>query len=317
MGMTRPSRARARAILTGGAAAAILLLAACSGPAGTPASGPAAQGAPRIRTGAVPGGAASAPAPASAAPGGQVTLTRLAPPQSVIYTADLTIRSPDVAAAASAAAGIATAAGGYVAGEQENAAPGGRAAPRVALTLKVPVAAYQPALARLARLGRQVTFRERAADVTQEVADVGSRVATAQAAIRQLRALLTHAGSVGELLSVQDEINAEEAALESLLAQQRALARETSYATVSMLILGHRPRPARHPAKPRRGFLAGLAAGWRALVTAVAWLLTALGAALPFAVLLALLAGAGWAARRRLARRKASASATGPPAPAS
>ena len=106
-------------------------------------------------------------------------------------------------------------------------------------------------------------------DVTQQVADVGSRVASAQAAISQLRALLKRAGSVGALLSVQDEINSQEASLEALLAQQRSLAHETSYATVTVTLIGHHAkivhkeareelarihrRPARRVARARPG----------------------------------------------------------------
>ena len=52
-----------------------------------------------------------------------------------------------------------------------------------------------------------------------------SRVTSAQDAITQLQALLKRAGSVSSLLSVQEQINAQESGLEALQAQQRALAR--------------------------------------------------------------------------------------------
>ena len=80
--------------------------------------------------------------------------------------------------------------------------------------------------------------------MTQTVADVSSRVTSAQDAITALRALLTRAGSVTSLLDVQNQINAEEASLEELLAQQRALAHETAFGTVSLLLVS-KPVPGR------------------------------------------------------------------------
>ncbi len=149
-------------------------------------------------------------------------------------------------------------------------------------------------------------------DVTQAVADVNSRVTSAKAMIVQLRKLLARAGSVSGLLTVQDQISEEEASLEALQSQQRALAGETTYATVSMVILG--PAPPRHHARHHRhtkaaaGFLSGLTAGWHALIKVTVRVLTVAGAVLPFAVIAALAALAAYAARRRLARRRAGAS---------
>src|SRR6185437_9037423 len=110
-------------------------------------------------------------------------------------------------------------------------------------------------------------------------------------------------------LSVQDEINSEESALESLLAQQAALAHETSYATVTVTFLGHHVKIAHKPKKTHRGLVAGLGTGWRGLKLVVVWLLTAVGTLLPFAVPVAALGGVILFGRRRLVRRRT------PPAP--
>ena len=238
--------------------------------------------------------------------------------QSIIYTATLSVRvstSESVTAAADRASGIVTAVGGYVSGEQEIIPPGRHQIPQVDLTLKIPVAQYRPALAKLSALGTQISFSQHAQDVTQQVADVNSRVASARAAIKQLRALLSKAGSVGQLLSVQEEINNQESALEALLAQQRALAHETSYATVTAVLVGHHARLVAKHKKTSPGFLAGLRGGWHALVVVVGWLLTALGSALPFLIPVLLLAGIAIGGRRRLVRRKTPPAAE-PPAPA-
>ncbi len=217
-------------------------------------------------------------------------LAKLAPNQSIIYTAELRLRVKTVATATSQATGDITAAGGYVANEQQFG-PAGRSAGQVILQVKIPVAGYHSTLAELARLGHQLSFNEQAQDVTQQVADVSSRVASAQLAIKQLRELLSRAGNVGQLLSVQDEINAQESALESLLAQQQALAHETSYATVTLSLTGHRAAVVKKHKKTHNGLVAGLRTGWHGLKAVVVWLLTALGTVLPFAVPLALIGG--------------------------
>jgi hypothetical protein len=239
------------------------------------------------------------------------TARLVVPGQSIIYTAGLTVRAANVAKAAALATSIVTAAGGYVASEQASIHPPRHARASVSLQLKIPVAAYGATLSQLSsRLGSQTSLSQQAQDVTGQVADVSSRVASAQAAIAQLRALLRRAGSVSGLLGVQDQINAEESGLEALQAQQRALAHETTYATVSLrLVSKHKPSV---PAKKRsRGFAAGLSRGWRALRTATSWLLTAAGALLPFAVIAALAGGIAYGGRRRAARRRSSATTAG------
>ena len=274
--------------MSGGA----LLLAGCS-------VSPAASSGP---TGILGGAPAAAPAAgaARAAPATKIALAS----QSIIFTASLTIQAADVPAAASRAAAIATAAGGYVSGEHASASPAGHPQARVSLQLKIPVAQYPATLSKLAAMPgtRQISLSQQAQDVTQQVADVGSLVTSAQAAITQLDALLKRTGTVADLLSVQEQINAQESSLEALLAQQRALARETSYATVSMTLAGQQPRSVRQGGKQKHGFVAGLAAGWRGLRLVVSAILTALGAALPFLALAAVLGGAGYAGRRRLRR---------------
>lgn len=322
--LAAPSRAGLR--ITALSVAAVmsgagLLLAGCSAAAPASSASGSSHGSAAVRGTAGSTGAGVPAAPSAALPraAGPVdgksasasTTALIVPGQSIIYTAGLTVRAANVAAAASLATSIVTAAGGYVASEQATIHPPGHARPTVSLQLKVPVAAYPAILRQLSgRLGSQTSLSQHAQDVTGQVADVTSRVASAQAAIAQLRALLKRAGSVNSLLGVQDQINAEESQLEALQAQQRALSRETTYATVSLrLVSKHAPSVV---AKRRsHGFLAGLSAGWRALRTATSWLLTAAGTVLPFAVIAALAGGIALGGRRRALRRRAGPTTAG------
>jgi hypothetical protein len=305
-GPLRTTALTCAALLSGAA----LLLAGCSGSsaggassAGSPASGARYGGHVPPAGSAAPGSPAAAPgsAPSSAAPASTLALAT----QSIIYTASLSVEAGNVAAAAARATGIAIAAGGYVSAEQASLRPTGHALPKVTLQLKIPVAVYQPTLSRLAAgLGTQTSLTEHAQDMTQQIADVTSLVSSAQAAITQLQALLQRAGTVSDLLTVQDQINAQESSLEALQAQQRALSRETSYATVSVTLVSrpHRVASSRRVARRRHGFVAGLAAGWRALRASMSAILTGVGAVLPFGVIAAAAAAAGYAWRRRLVR---------------
>jgi hypothetical protein len=325
-GATRPQRAsgmlRGRAMparITATSCAALLtgvgllLIAGCSSAgtsstSGSPSSaqshGGRAASAPEAFAAAsgaaVSNGPAAGPAAGSAA---NASARLIQSSQSIIYTASLTVRVRHAAAAASTAVSDITAAGGYTAAEQAQASPAGRRRPRVSLTLKVPVAGYGAALSQLSGLGKQTSLRQQSSDVTQEVADVGSRVTSQQDAITQLRALLKRTGSVTGLLQVQDQISGDESNLEALLAQQRALDHETTYATISVLLLGPLPRPAAHH-KTRHGFASGLGTGWRGFRHTVGWVLTALGVVLPFAIVLAIVAGLGYLVRRRFARHQ-------------
>jgi hypothetical protein len=247
-------------------------------------------------------GAASSAAGQRASAG---TAAKLAPGSSIIYTAQLTVRAANVSSAATQAAQIAEAAGGYVSNETTSADPDHPSQATATVQLKIPVASYPGTLGQLAStLGTQLSLQEQAQDVTQQVADVNSQVASDQAAIVQLRALLSHAGSVGDLLSVQNQINDEESALEGMQAQQRALSHQTSYATVTVNILGPKAKPAPHRTKTPPSLAGGLGAGWHALKVSLSWALAFLGAIAPFAAIAAIVGYAVYRTRRWVLRRR-------------
>jgi len=103
---------------------------------------------------------------------------------------------------------------------------------------------------------------------------------------------------------VQNQINTEESQLEAMQAQQRALSHETSYATVTLTILGPKAKPVPHHHKAPPSLAGGLGAGWHALKVTVSWALAFLGAIAPFAVIAAIAGYAIYRARRRQIRRR-------------
>jgi hypothetical protein len=301
--------------------AGCLLLTAC-GSSGTSSSaaatppGSLSHGAhPNVAAGSAANGSIAAPAGRSTASGssagGTTSLTAGLTPasQSIVYTASIDLRTMNVGATARRITSIAESAGGYVSAETAGSARSSGTRQTIEITLKIPVPGYEAVLAQLSSpaLGSQLGMHQQATDVTQEVANVSSLVTSEQAAITALDGLLQRAASVSDLLQVQQQISADESTLNSLLAQQRALSDETSYATVSMTLVPPHVMPVKKSAG--HNFLTGLRSGWRALRHAAGWLATALGTALPFLVILAVLAALGYAGRRRYLRRR-----IGPPA---
>ena len=293
-----------------------LFLAGCSG---GPASSSGVARSATAPGAAAPGAALGVPAPSAAAgraavnsPGAGTT-ARLAPAGEIIYTAQLTVRAASVSAAAARAAQITEVVGGYVSNESTSANPDHPSEATATVQLKIPVASYPATLGQLAgSLGTQLSLQEQAQDVTEQVADVNSQVTSYEAAIAQLRALLSHAGSVGDLLGVQNQINGEESALEALQAQQRALSHETTYATVTLTILGPKAKPVAHPRKAPPSLAGGLGAGWHALRVTVAWTLAFLGAVTPFVAVAALAGLVVYRGRRWLIHRRPAAGPASP-----
>ena len=283
-------------------------LAACSGSASSTASSAAGHGAAAVAqapsAASAAGGQAARKSAGGTNAGGTGTTARVSAGSAIVYTAWLTVRVPQVTDGTTAAAQVAEAAGGYVAQEASSSDSGASAS----IELKIPVSGYPAALARLAGLGTRLKLNQQAQDVTEQVADVNSQVTSDQAAIAQLRTLLSHAGSVGDLLTVQNQINSEESDLETIEAQQRALGGETSYATVNMTIVGPKATPAVKHAKPKPppSLAAGLTGGWRALRITADWVLAILGALAPFLALAALAAFGTLRTRRWILRRRAA-----------
>lgn len=218
--------------------------------------------------------------------------------QQVIRSATMTVVVPDESQAATRLRAIASAHGGVV--TTENVVSGGQKQYYATSTvvLSVPADQLDAALTDIAAIG-EVTLRTiESSDVTAKVADVDSRITTMRASIARMQDLLTRAGSVTEIAQVEGELTSRESDLESLLAQQKALAQRVAQSPITVTltrIAVVEPTPV-----PETGFLAGLRAGWHALKAFGVGVLTVVGALLPFLALLALLGvPVAWLVRRR------------------
>jgi hypothetical protein len=239
--------------------------------------------------------------------------------RSIIRTAELVVRTRDVTRAARRATQLVAGTDGYVASQQTSGQRDGSPA-SVHLVLRVPVDDFERIADQLTTYGKVQSDERNATDVTEEVVDVESRIATQKRSIARLRTLLGKAKTVGEVVQVESELAAREADLESLQSRYAVLTSQTTLSTIDVTFVAQ-------PADDHddSGFFAGLRSGWRAFVAFIQFLLTAVGAAIPFAVTLAVLGVPVWLAvrtrRRKAHSREAPArpepTAEPPPAPTS
>lgn len=215
-------------------------------------------------------------------------------PRSVIRTAELEVRVADVKRAVSAAERIVLDRRGAVADERLDL----RSSPTAALQLRVPPDALTSTLSELAGLGHEQSRRLGTDDVTEQVVDLASRLATQRRSVARVRALLDSATSLTDVVRLESELSKREADLESLDARRRALAGSVAMATVTLDL---RADPA-HAVVGGVGFGDGLRGGWKAFTATARVSAATLGAVLPF---LPLLLVAGWLALRL--RRRAAA----------
>ena len=214
--------------------------------------------------------------------------------RAVIRTASMILAADDVDATRLQVAEVVDDVGGVIASETTSVTPGAEERgdlQTVRLGLQVPTERFDATVKALSDLGEVRQRAIRTEDVTTEVADVDSRVESAQAALSRIRALLDRANSLGSVIRLESELSQRQADLESLLAQQRALAGQTRLATIDVeLTTERKPEPKPDEEEVEKGFLAGLAQGWDALRGFLLGLSTVVGALLPFAAVTAVVA---------------------------
>ena len=218
--------------------------------------------------------------------------------RSVVRTARLELSVDDVPSVSGRVRSIAAGVGGFVASEQS-------VDKSASFTLRVPASRLDEVMGQLGAAGRVSARSEQAADVTGQVADLDGRLATARASVTRVRALLDRASTVGDIVMIESELTQREAALESLSKRMAALSNQVALSTMTVRLT---PTLAA-PTPAAGGFLAGLGAGWVAFLAAGGTLLTVIGAILPFALLVGLLAALGLAGRRVLHRRRPASAA--------
>lgn len=177
------------------------------------------------------------------------------------------------------------------------------------LVVRVPSGRFQAAKDALEGVGTLTDSSSSEEDVSAQVVDVAARVRAQQRSVARIEALLDRAQNLAEVVSIERQLADRQANLDALVARQRNLADQTSLSTITVSIAQPDDEGEKKDEETAGGFLGGLHDGWDAFVGGVVVLLTVLGFALPWLILVAALGFPLWLLlRRRAARRPA-----GPP----
>jgi len=304
---------QARSLIALGALSALLLAGCGSGGATATSTEGKASGATAAQDGA---GANSAPEAKNGAPGvvpvpgASAGASKSGVPvvggPKLTKSASLNLRVKNIDAAAAQVRTIATGMQAQVLNEQIGTGNPGGPVPLQnksealrgfgTLTLSIPADKLDTALDQLATIGTVLQRNMSTQDVTAQYVDTESRLKTMRASVERVRALMAQAKDIGQVVVLESELSRREADLESLESQLSALKNNVERSTlmVSLSTPGHEP-------VTNTGFLGGLRSGWDAFTASARGLLTVIGALLPFAVFLALVAApfVWWLRRRR------------------
>ncbi|PZG20972.1 DUF4349 domain-containing protein [Micromonospora craterilacus] len=291
----RVGRGRRRGT-TAAAMVALLVLAGCgsgSGSDDTAATSENAAGAEAPAHG--PGAGAPEQNQAGA---GTATDTRV-DQRAIIYTGSIQLKVDDVEAAARDAVATATRAGGFVGGDQRRSADADAVAE---LQLRVPAARFYEVVEEVAGFGVQERRQIDTQDVTEETIDLDARILSQRARVESARRLLAQASSIGDLVTVENELARREADLASLEAKKRRLGDLTALSTITVTLVG--PDASTTDEESQIGFLVGLKGGWKVFLASMTVLLTVLGAILPWLLVFGVPLGALWWWSRRRRRNR-------------
>ncbi|MGD9530995.1 MAG: DUF4349 domain-containing protein, partial [Pseudonocardia sp.] len=129
--------------------------------------------------------------------------------RTLIRTAQVSLEVADPAASGRQVRTAVAAAGGFVTEEST-------ATKRATLVVRVPAAALDRLLDDVATLGTVTERGGQTVDATEEVVDLDARVASQQASVARVRALLARAESIGDIVAIESELARREAELDSL-----------------------------------------------------------------------------------------------------
>jgi hypothetical protein len=153
--------------------------------------------------------------------------------QRIIKTGEVTLEVANVGEALGIVRAMAVELGGYVGGSQA-----GTLDDRATLTIRVPAAAFEDALARLHGMDAElVAEATREQDVTGQVVDLGARIDNLEASEASYRELVARAERVEDILAVQSRLDQVRGEIEQLTAQLEALEGQAALSTLTITLV--------------------------------------------------------------------------------
>jgi len=224
--------------------------------------------------------------------------------RSLISTGNVALRSDDVGAARFDVQKVVNAYRGEVS-QEETATDDEGEIKRSMMVLRIPSADFAEVMGGLEGVADLITSSSNIDDVTTKVIDNDIRVRVQRRSIKRIELLLDRAQTIRSIIAIETQLARRQADLSSLERQQSYLADQTSMATITVSLERTPEKPVKKEKKEKAtGFVAGLDAGWTQFKDMAVGIATASGAALPFLVVLLLLAIPGVALLWRVVRRR-------------
>lgn len=146
---------------------------------------------------------------------------------------DLQVNKIKVADAVTALTSYAVGVRGMVANSQTIEGDG---APSASVTLRIPNSAFGTVLGQARRLGKVLSEETKSADVTAQYVDLQARIHALGLTKQTYLGILSRATTIGEILSVQQQVNDIQTQIEQLQGQFKVLTDQTTYATLTVSI---------------------------------------------------------------------------------
>jgi hypothetical protein len=231
--------------------------------------------------------------------------------QAVISTGTVSLEADDVGDARFEVQKIIDRAGGSIT-EQETTTDDDGELDTARIVLRVPSQSFTEtvdALEKVASLSGSTTGSD---DVTTEVIDVDARIRAQERSVRRIEALLSRAGTLREIISIESDLSRRQADLDSLKSRQKWLEDQTSRSTITVHLERTDVDEDKDEEETRDGFLGGLSAGWDAFVDGAGGALMVIGFLLPWTLALGVILLPVWLWLRGNRRRRTPAAAAGP-----
>ena len=234
--MNRSTIRRSR--LAAAFAVLLLVLVACSGQAGVfenVGEGLQAGGADERATVDSEAGEQPAQGVSGITDGDDSAAPPLAAPleQRIVKTGEVTLEVAQVGEALGRVRALAVELGGYVGGSQA-----GTLDDRASLTIRIPAASFDEAIARLHAMDAEVVAEAtREQDVTGQVVDLEARIDNLRASETSYRELVARAERVEDILAVQSRLDEVRGQIEQLTAQLEAIEGQADLSTLTITLI--------------------------------------------------------------------------------
>jgi hypothetical protein len=159
-------------------------------------------------------------------------------------TLDVTVKKGGVLRAMTGLTDLAGSVGGFVASSQSQNGTGGGAAYGT-ITMEVPVDNFATVMREAARYGKTSNVSTSATDVTSQYVDLQARLSALEDSRQQYLTILAKATTIGDILSVQEQLDSIQQQIEQIQGQLNVLTSETSYSKVTVTVSEVTPPP--HP----------------------------------------------------------------------